>query len=77
MKELEQARQIELVANGFVAHKDKLMTTEAWLESLACYKTYDEFVKVGVPICDAIVLPKCSLLFKDEPFKAMKKFLIR
>jgi hypothetical protein len=76
MKELERARQIELIAKAFVEYKDKLVTTEDWLNSLSCYKSNEEFTKVGVPICDAIVLPRCPLLFTNEPFKEMKKFLI-
>lgn len=76
MKELEQGRQVELVANAFVENKDKLVTTEDWLRSLSYCKTDDEFMKVGAPICDAIVLPKCPLLFTKEPFNEMKKFLI-
>ena len=32
---------------------------------------------MGVPICDAIVLPKCPLLFPTEPFKGMKAFFKR
>jgi hypothetical protein len=44
--------------------------------SLEYCKANDNFIKVGEPICDAIVLPMCPLLFKENPFKSMKEFLI-
>ena len=59
-----------------MTHKDKLVTTEEWLKLLACYKSDGTFEKVGEPICDAIILPKCKFLFPKEPFKSMKAFLI-
>lgn len=72
MKELAEASQIKLIAEAFKDHKAKLVTTEDWLESLSYCKTDDEFIKVGVPICDAIVLPMCPLLFKNKPFEEMR-----
>jgi hypothetical protein len=66
-------------------NREKLPITEAWLASLAYCKTNDNFQKVGDAICDAIVLPKCPLLFKEKlipssketPFKKMQDFLIQ
>jgi hypothetical protein len=63
--------------DAFNEHKDKLVNTEDWLHSLAYCKSTDEFQKVGRPICDAIVLPKCPLLFPETPFKSMETFLIQ
>ena len=72
MKEIAQGEQIALVAAAFSEHKSKLVTTEDWLRSLEYCKSNSEFIKVGVPICDAIVLPRCPLLFKEKPFESMK-----
>ena len=55
------------------------------MASLAYCKTNDNFQKVGDAICDAIVLPKCPLLFKEKvipssketPFKKMQDFLVQ
>ena len=62
--------------NAFKQHKHKLVTTEAWLKSLTYCKADgigDEFKKIGEAICDAIIFPEFSLLFKDKekPFKKM------
>ena len=63
MKELSKANQIEAVVKCFEEHKTKIVTTEGWLNSLTYYKSDTRFEKVGVPICDAIIFPKCPLLF--------------
>ena len=76
MKEQSRSKQIDTAIDAFKQHKEKLVTTEAWLKSLAYCKTdgiADEFKKIGEAICDAIIFPKCPLLFKDKekPFKKM------
>jgi hypothetical protein len=60
----------------FKSLHDELPTTEEWLASLAYRKTDDEFKKIGDPICDGIIFPKCPLLFdiNDEPYKHMYIF---
>lgn len=75
MKELSKANQIAIAVKAFEGHKDKLPATEDWLRSLSyCKDNNKEFKKVGLPICDAIIFPKCPLLFPKEPFKSMKRF---
>jgi len=79
MKERLYAEQLDMGVSALKQNRDKLPTTEAWLESLGYCKTNDKFEKVGDAICDAIVLPKCPLLFKEKvvpssketPFKKM------
>lgn len=76
MKEIAKGEQTKLIAEAFVENKDQVNATEDWLQSIKYCKANDEFIKIGMPICDAIVLPKCPLLFKEKPFQAMKEFLI-
>ena len=41
-----------------------LMTIEKWLLKLSTYQAKGfEMTRVGVPICDAIILPFCPLIF--------------
>ena len=49
------------------------------MNSLAYCKTNDSFEKIGEPICDAIVFPKCPLLFdsENEPYKQMQLFFTK
>ena len=75
MKELVKAKQIEIATEALVAHKEKVATTEDWLNTLAYCKRDEEFRKISKPICDAIIFPKCEELFPKEPFKSMKAFL--
>jgi len=85
MKEQAYAKQLDTGVSALKENRDKLPTTEAWLASLAYCKTNDNFEKVGDAICDAIVLPKCPLLFKEKlvpssketPFKKMQDFLVQ
>ena len=85
MKEQLYAKQLDTGVSALKQNRDKLPTTEAWLESLGYCKTNDKFEKVGDAICDAIVLPKCPLLFKEKvvpssketPFKKMQDFLVQ
>ncbi len=37
--------------------------TEDWLQSLDYCGNNGEFKKLGEPICDAIIIPKCLHLF--------------
>lgn len=76
MKELAKAEQIKIAVKAIMEHRSELPSTESWLESLSYCKDDGQFHKVGAPICDAIVLPNCSLLFPNEPFKNMKTFLV-
>jgi len=85
MKEQAYAKQLDIGVAALKENRDKLHTTEAWLASLAYCKTNENFQKVGDAICDAIVLPKCPLLFKEKlvpsgketPFREMQDFLIQ
>jgi hypothetical protein len=71
MKEVSKAKQIDTAVQSFKSLKDNLVTTEEWLASLAYCKADDEFKKIGDPLCDAIVIPKCPLLFdfSKDPYK--------
>ena len=64
----------------FKEHKEMLMTVEKWLLKLQQYQTPGfEMTRVGVPICDAIILPYCPLEFgvnQAEHNSNMKIFLI-
>jgi hypothetical protein len=53
----------------FKTLKDNLATTEKWLASLAYCKSQHDFKKVGKPICNVMIFPKCPLLFspKNKP----------
>ena len=57
-----------------------LMTVEKWLLELRLYQTEEfELTRVGPPICDAIVLPFCPLVFgvnQAEHNANMKIFLV-
>lgn len=76
MKELNKAKQVDIAVNAFKLHYDKIASTEEWLTSLAYCKTNDDFEKIGDPICDAIIFPKCPLLFdfNNKPYKQMEIF---
>lgn len=65
-----------MAVKSFKSLRDKLATTEEWLASLAYCKTDDDFKKIGDPICDAIIFPKCPLLFDigNKPYKQMEIF---
>ena len=79
MKEVSKAKQIDAAVKIFKSLYKKLPTTEEWLVSLAYCKTNDEFKRIGDPICDGIIFPKCPLLFdkKKEPYKQMEIFFTR
>jgi hypothetical protein len=76
MKELKKSRQIDAAVSAFKLNRKKLATTEEWLASLAYCKTDDNFEKIGDPICDAIIFPKCPLIFDEtkKPYKQMEIF---
>ena len=56
------------------------MTIEGWLLKLKDYQTEAfELTRLGVPICDAIILPLCPLVFgedKKQHYSNMKTFLL-
>lgn len=76
MKELRKGRQVDVAVDAFKLYKEKIATTEEWLASLAYCKTEDEFAKIGDPICDAIIFPKCPIIFNaaKKPYKKMEIF---
>ena len=57
------------------------MTTEEWLHQIqaeeCCYGGNEDFKRVGGPICDAIILPKCNLLFRDHKYSDYRSFLVQ
>ena len=64
----------------FKEHKKMLMTIEKWLLKLRSYQTEGfELTRVGPPICDAIILPFCPLVFgvnQAQHNANMKIFLV-
>lgn len=63
-KEIAKNDQLKMITKLFEENKSKLRTTEEWLESLYDYRTPDkDFEKIGNPLCDALILPKCLHLF--------------
>ena len=56
------------------------MTIEEWLIKLKGYQPEGfELTKLGFPICDAVVIPRCPLIFgadKKQHDSNMKIFLL-
>lgn len=46
--------------------KAQLMTIEGWLATLAKRCESNKLEALGVPICDAIVYPRCPSIFGDD-----------
>ena len=44
-------------------HSDKLMTIEGWLQALSQLCEKFEMIMLGLPLCDAIVYPRCFSVF--------------
>jgi hypothetical protein len=59
------------------ANKNKLVSTESWLRSLAYCRCENEFKKVGKAFCDGLNIPKCKILFSDEPYNQIMTFFKR
>ena len=56
-----------MIKELFKANKGNLLVVENWLESLAFrFKRDSPYTKVGPPICDAIILPSCPLIFGED-----------
>ena len=65
---LETRRNIQKEASiEFINHnKGQLATVEGWLTTLSEQCERRELEALGVPICDAVVYPRCPLIFGDD-----------
>jgi hypothetical protein len=65
-----------LVKDNFKRNKEDLLVVETWLQSLARrFKRVNPYTKVGCPICDAIIVLRCTLIFGEENHNtSMKAF---
>jgi len=67
---------VENISELFKNNKDKLLIVEDWLKSLEKFKSELPFTRIGRPICDAIIIPKCPDVFGSESHHSnMKNFL--
>ena len=49
-----------------ISRKNQLAKIEGWLEKLSEECSKSELEPLDKPICDAIVFPRCPLIFGDE-----------
>ena len=64
--ETKRDTQREEIMSYVNKNADKLMKLEGWLQALSQLCEKIELMMLGLPLCDAIVYPRCFLIFGND-----------